>query len=513
MIALALSAKACSLCYKLLPAYGVPGTVVLTIIPCGHKSCFECLSKRVDEGDPTCPACLGPAVYFDVQSPGKKVEVRMPSHRKSEVTYSNVLEMQQKLSDEEAKLADTLLSMQCKGQKLLEGMREAAEKQLEENRREELRAVEKHARAISQAKAKLADDLRQLDREQQAQLDRVRLETEKELEKNRSEQRRIHELIFDVEDQTKQKIRNLKQNPAVILEETIECIICAEDVELRAGTRCGTRHFVCDACFGQYIYHKATNDERMRQEIIVVVCAMDGCGLQYGEQQILDHILHNKDVLMAYQQLQKDLVAQRVRKEEEARYAETLRRELERQAKLSAMEREAEDRKKFISETILTLKCPRCHVAFLDFEGCFALSCGSCPCKFCGWCLKDCGADAHACAKTCGQRYGGNGYYGTKEQFEERSRARRQAALDEYLNAIANEQLKDTLVALIRIEARDLGLTLLPPRGVEAVAADNLHQMQEADGQAADAVLVQRQQEDIDEQLAQVLQMEEQEHD
>lgn len=52
-------------------------------------------------------------------------------------------------------------------------------------------------------------------------------------------------------------------------------------------------------------------------------------------------------------------------------------------------------RHKIIDE-ILTLRCPRCKQAFLDFDGCFALTCGSCPCRFCGWCLEDCGDhDAH----------------------------------------------------------------------------------------------------------------------
>jgi hypothetical protein len=48
-----------------------------------------------------------------------------------------------------------------------------------------------------------------------------------------------------------------------------------------------------------------------------------------------------------------------------------------------------------VVEEILTLHCPRCAQAFFDFEGCFALKCSKCPCNFCGWCLEDCGKDAH----------------------------------------------------------------------------------------------------------------------
>merc|ERR1740115_632140 len=56
------------------------------------------------------------------------------------------------------------------------------------------------------------------------------------------------------------------------------------------------------------------------------------------------------------------------------------------------MQLEVQIREEF-EEEILQMKCPRagCRRAFFDFEGCFALSCSACPCKFCGWCLQDCG--------------------------------------------------------------------------------------------------------------------------
>lgn len=49
-----------------------------------------------------------------------------------------------------------------------------------------------------------------------------------------------------------------------------------------------------------------------------------------------------------------------------------------------------------IVEEVLTLKCPRCKRAFIDFDGCFAITCfnQNCKCNFCAWCLKDCG-DSH----------------------------------------------------------------------------------------------------------------------
>jgi hypothetical protein len=56
-----------------------------------------------------------------------------------------------------------------------------------------------------------------------------------------------------------------------------------------------------------------------------------------------------------------------------------------------------------IREELLTKKCPRCRTAFLDFVGCCAVTCGSCPCNFCAWCLEACKekASAHAHVMRC----------------------------------------------------------------------------------------------------------------
>ena len=58
-----------------------------------------------------------------------------------------------------------------------------------------------------------------------------------------------------------------------------------------------------------------------------------------------------------------------------------------------------------IINEILTLHCPRCKAAFIDFDGCMALSCSrdACGAKFCAVCLRDCAgdADAHEHVRSC----------------------------------------------------------------------------------------------------------------
>ena len=59
-----------------------------------------------------------------------------------------------------------------------------------------------------------------------------------------------------------------------------------------------------------------------------------------------------------------------------------------------------------IIEDILTIRCPyhNCKLPFLmdpDFDECFALKCEGCGHGFCGWCLVNCGTDAHSHVPTC----------------------------------------------------------------------------------------------------------------
>ena len=58
-------------------------------------------------------------------------------------------------------------------------------------------------------------------------------------------------------------------------------------------------------------------------------------------------------------------------------------------------------RRKIIDE-ILAQHCPRCKAAFVDWDGCIALTCAHCRAAFWGIFLQDCGEDAHRhCARCC----------------------------------------------------------------------------------------------------------------
>lgn len=115
-----------------------------------------------------------------------------------------------------------------------------------------------------------------------------------------------------------------------------------------------------------------------------------------------------------------------------------------------------------IVEEILTLKCPRCSCAFLDFDGCFALTCSSCKCGFCGWCLNDCGRDAHPHVLSCPAKpraKENETYFGTFEQFLGAQRKRRRQELIKFLRTLNSRDEQRAALKSIEQVLNDLGLS------------------------------------------------------
>lgn len=84
-------------------------------------------------------------------------------------------------------------------------------------------------------------------------------------------------------------------------------------------------------------------------------------------------------------------------KELETQIRQQLKVEFDELQRLDKKSRQVLNAQREIENKILQLACPRCSQAFVDFEACWALTCPRCKpeCGFCGYCLKDCGRDAH----------------------------------------------------------------------------------------------------------------------
>ena len=114
-----------------------------------------------------------------------------------------------------------------------------------------------------------------------------------------------------------------------------------------------------------------------------------------------------------------------------------------------------------IVDNILTLKCPRatCKAAFIDFDGCFALTCGRCGCGFCAYCLKDCGEDAHSHVATCRHNTEGGDVHAPIDAFHRAQKARVTRLVREYVAREVEEGVRGDLVGAIDRDLKDLGIS------------------------------------------------------
>ncbi|CAK0898177.1 unnamed protein product, partial [Prorocentrum cordatum] len=107
---------------------------------------------------------------------------------------------------------------------------------------------------------------------------------------------------------------------------------------------------------------------------------------------------------------------------------------------------------------ILTLKCPTCHQAFVDFDACFALTCGRCGSGLCAWCGRFCGLDAHEHVRRCPSSLSPGNLFGSQGLFAEASRRRKLSSLSAFLRDVEVEARRPLLRAL-RGDIQDLGLS------------------------------------------------------
>lgn len=160
-----------------------------------------------------------------------------------------------------------------------------------------------------------------------------------------------------------------------------------------------------------------------------------------------------------YTESRLDLLEQRRAAELEGEMQARLDAELRRLQQLDERQRRVRAVRNHIVEEVLTLKCPRCGQAFLDFVGCFALQCSRCPCGFCAWCGADSGGrNAHDHVRHCREKPpGADVFFGSFEQFEAAQRRRRRRILERYLPTL-DADIRQYVLHEMRRDLADLGL-------------------------------------------------------
>ena len=285
-----------------------------------------------------------------------------------------------------------------------------------------------------------------------------------------------------------------------------ECEICYTDSKERSGIRCGPDgHFFCQSCFASYVEENsacsnAEELENLRKCRAEVVCPAN-CGHKFSACAIARCVgervfaKYTKARRMLMEALMDESAQRRIRHEvNEAK--EKIQAEILRKVKADEalkLKLAIEKKQKHVEEHIMNLSCPRCSQVFLDYTGCAALVCGNkrCACRFCAFCLKDCGQDAHAHVTTCRYRPKDmrNPYFTQEGQFETVQRERRQRLVIEYFQTVPENE-RSHLYKALRTQFRDCRLHF-PSAWVHALDSGSIDartrrlRQEEADAQLA----------------------------
>jgi hypothetical protein len=283
-----------------------------------------------------------------------------------------------------------------------------------------------------------------------------------------------------------------------------ECCICGDEVDRVMGVLCGLGaegggegegesgegergrgelkgldvHFTCDECFNNHVQHEAHEDLRRRAEVKGNIhCPFfrsgDCTALPLSDASVARHV--TVSTFEAFMRARQELTETQLQADIESKVRARVMAEQERLRALGVHQRTVEEARLHISEQLLTLKCPSpgCGQAFVDFSGCFALTCGRCGCGFCAWCLKDCGKNAHPHVRECPAGRGGGGggsYYGTRDQFDALQRLRRQGLVEAFLGTLEGVVWID-VVRACRVSFGHLGIRI-PGQEAEEIEED-----------------------------------------
>jgi serine/threonine protein kinase len=178
---------------------------------------------------------------------------------------------------------------------------------------------------------------------------------------------------------------NIREQALLLRRQKRDCGICFLDCTVSDGVECRGGHFVCRDCFADQIRSQTSLEERgvFVRNGCSISCAF--CHIPFHERSFLNAVSDETFALLrrACNDVSELRAEARVTAEFQIRI-EQMRQELLRSQ--NALANNTHRHRLHVCENILTLKCPRpnCRRAFVDFEGCMALSC-NCGCGFCAW--------------------------------------------------------------------------------------------------------------------------------
>lgn len=210
-----------------------------------------------------------------------------------------------------------------------------------------------------------------------------------------------------------------------------QCMLCFENFTLVEGLPCAasSKHFTCWDCL-LLSYQAAAKVDAIKSTLSAegdLLCCLPQCRHPIS-LSALAAARSPESVLNAQQMLKVHTIKDREISEALARQKSLIQAEYARIEQIKNVDEKTATKLRLrIVDEVLTLRCPRCGMAFIDFDGCFAITCtyGSCRCSFCAWCLQDCGKDAHAHVLHCSESSAPGTLHSTKNVFEEHHRKRK----------------------------------------------------------------------------------------
>jgi serine/threonine protein kinase len=254
-----------------------------------------------------------------------------------------------------------------------------------------------------------------------------------------------------------------------------DCLSCYDSFELNAGVLCcgKEQHFLCrtgDDCFNKHIKLLLEGTE-----VNTFKCAY--CAAVYPEK-ILNFNMNDENA-KKLREKREEAVATKTRHEEKERYEEERKRE---EAK-SELEKQVGIHRKRIEEEVMTLRCPECNLAIVEYNGCAALKCGrtikgqegGCGTAFCAVCFANCKNESNDAHNHCKHTHGT--WSVSTPDWQEMMRALKEKRLVEYWGGIP-EKVRGKLLedASIRTHFQDLRMAV-PDEGEFAAELAQLHGM------------------------------------
>jgi hypothetical protein len=172
-------------------------------------------------------------------------------------------------------------------------------------------------------------------------------------------------------------------------------IVMGDDWFTDEGVECANGHFISDETLANYV--RALAKETAAKHRGTVKCPAASCDSQYEGRLLALHL--PADLFDAWMKMMKSAIEMEMEREFDKR--------IDRAVAEATVTKSISTHRHHIVDKLLTLRCPRCNQAFVDFDACFALTCSRCRCGFCAWCLVDCGdSGAHRHVANCSLNQG-----------------------------------------------------------------------------------------------------------